>query len=274
MNIPRIFRHTLTRGAPSVSRVAACQWASLNLSNARSFSHSRPPQAGVPMPLVTEVTAGGWRTSDIFSKLLQERIVCLNGPIDDWTQASVTAQLLWLEQDSPHKPITLYINSPGGQVSSGLAIYDTMNYISSPVHTVCVGMAASMGAILLLGGAAGQRYALPHSQIMVHQPLGSTQGQASDIIIYAKQITRIRSQINDIMRRHLNTAAGRERFAAQEVDEMMERDKYLTADEAVELGIVDKILTSRSDAVASALNDATGGRSAAAPAEAQDEKKN
>ncbi|TLD11321.1 hypothetical protein PgNI_05825 [Pyricularia grisea] len=275
MSLPRIFRHALAaRGAPSTaSRAAACHRACFNLSNARSFSHSSPPQAGVPMPLVTEVTAGGWRTSDIFSKLLQERIVCLNGPIDDWTQASVTAQLLWLEQDSPHKPITLYINSPGGQVSSGLAIYDTMNYISSPVHTVCVGMAASMGAILLLGGAAGQRYALPHSQIMVHQPLGATQGQASDIIIYAKQITRIRSQINDIMRRHLNTAAGKERFGVQEVDEMMERDKYLTAEEAVELGIVDKILTSRSDAVASALNNSSAGQSAAPPAEAQDKKK-
>lgn len=155
------------------------------------------------------------------------------------------AQLLWLESDAPEKPITMYINSPGGEISSGLAIYDTMSYIQSPVSTVCVGAAASMAAILLLGGEAGKRYALPHSSIMVHQPLGGTKGQASDILIYATQIQRIRGQVNEIVRRHLNGAFGFDRYDIQTVNDMMERDKYLMADEAKEAGIVDEILHKR-----------------------------
>lgn len=139
----------------------------------------------------------------------------------------------------------MYINSPGGEVSSGLAIYDTMTYIQSPVSTVCVGAAASMAAILLLGGEAGKRYALPHSSIMVHQPLGGTKGQASDIVIYATQIQRIREQVNEIVRRHLNTALGSEKYDSQAVNDMMERDKYLMADEAKEAGIIDEILHKR-----------------------------
>jgi len=201
------------------------------------------------MPYITEVTAGGWRTSDIFSKLLQERIVCLNGAIDDTVSAAIVAQLLWLESDDPEKPITMYINSPGGEVSSGLAIYDTMTYIKSPVSTVCVGGAASMAAILLLGGQAGKRYALPHSSIMVHQPLGGTKGQASDILIYATQIQRIREQINSIVLEHLNKAKGEGKYDMEAVNDMMERDKYLTADEALELGIVDEILNRRDQGV-------------------------
>lgn len=139
----------------------------------------------------------------------------------------------------------MYINSGGGEVSSGLAIYDTMTYIQSPVSTVCVGMAASMAAILLMGGEAGKRYALQHSSIMVHQPLGGTRGQASDIMIYAAQIQRTRSQINEIVRKHLNGAAGHERYTIAMVEDMMERDKYLTADEAKEAGVVDEILLKR-----------------------------
>lgn len=175
----------------------------------------------------------------------QERIVCLNGSIDDTVSAAIVAQLLWLESDAPDKPITMYINSPGGQVSSGLAIYDTMTYIQSPVSTVCVGGAASMAAILLLGGEPGKRYALKHSSIMVHQPLGGTQGQASDIMIYAAQIQRVREQINEIVRSHLNKAAGYERYGIAMVNDMMERDKYLLAEEAKEAGIVDEILLKR-----------------------------
>lgn len=175
----------------------------------------------------------------------QERIICLNGAIDDTVSAAIVAQLLWLESDAPEKPITMYINSPGGEVSSGLAIYDTMTYIQSPVSTVCVGAAASMAAILLLGGEAGKRYALPHSSIMVHQPLGGTKGQASDIVIYATQIQRIREQINEIVRRHLNGALGSEKYDSQAVSDMMERDKYLMADEAKAAGIIDEILHKR-----------------------------
>lgn len=159
----------------------------------------------------------------------------------------MVAQLLWLESDSPDKPITMYINSPGGEVSSGLAIYDTMTYIKSPVSTVCVGAAASMAAILLLGGEAGKRYALPHSSIMVHQPLGGTRGQAADILIYANQIQRLREQTNRIVQRHLNAAAGWEKWDLGKVNDMMERDKYMTAEEARETGIVDQILYRRNE---------------------------
>jgi ATP-dependent Clp protease, protease subunit len=161
--------------------------------------------------------------------------------------ASIVAQLLWLESDTPEKPITMYINSPGGSVTSGMAIYDTMTYIKSPVSTVCVGGAASMAAILLAGGEAGKRASLAHSSIMIHQPLGGTRGQASDILIYANQIQRIREQSNKIMRHHLNKAKGFERYSIEEINDMMERDKYLSAEEALELGVIDEILTKRTD---------------------------
>ncbi len=185
----------------------------------------------------------------------QERIICLNGPIDDTVSASVVAQLLWLESDAPDKPITMYIHSPGGSVTAGLAIYDTMEYVRPAVSTVCLGQAASMASLLLAGGAPGKRYALPHSSVMIHQPLGGTQGPASDILIYANQIQRTRAQVNEIYRRHLNHALrgrpgaagdqGRDRYDLRSVEELMERDKYLTAEEAREMGIVDEILTRR-----------------------------
>ncbi|KAJ8124106.1 hypothetical protein O1611_g9437 [Lasiodiplodia mahajangana] len=208
---------------------------------------SQAPRAAIPLPYITEVTSGGWRTYDIFSKLLQERIVCLNGPIDDTVSASIVAQLLWLESDNPEKPITMYIHSPGGSVTAGLAIYDTMTYIRSPVSTVCLGQAASMGSLLLTGGEKGKRFALPHSSIMIHQPLGGTQGPASDILIYASQIQRTREQVNEIYRKHLNSATGYDRYTLKEIEDMMERDKYLTAQEAKETGIIDDILTRRDD---------------------------
>ncbi|KAI1126406.1 Clp protease-domain-containing protein [Nemania abortiva] len=227
---------------------------SLPANPARSFSHaprqqfqSQGPRRAIPLPYITEVTSGGWRTYDIFSKLLQERIVCLNGPIDDTVSASIVAQLLWLESDNPEKPITMYIHSPGGSVTAGLAIYDTMAYIRSPVSTVCLGQAASMGSLLLTGGEKGKRFALPHSSIMIHQPLGGTQGPASDILIYASQIQRTREQVNEIYKKHLNGAIGYEKYTLKEIEDMMERDKYLTAQEAKEIGIIDDILTRRDD---------------------------
>ncbi|OHE92805.1 ATP-dependent Clp protease proteolytic subunit [Colletotrichum orchidophilum] len=218
----------------------------------RTFSNfpTFPPVAGggsplvgnIPLPYITEVSE-----DDIFSKLLQERIVCLNGAIDDTVSASIVAQLLWLESDSPDKAITMYINSPGGSVSSGLAIYDTMTYIKSPVSTVCLGAASSMAALLLTGGEAGKRYALPHSSVMIHQPLGGTQGQASDILIYANQIQRIRKQINDIMKRHINKSFGHEKYSLEEIHDLMERDNYLSAEEAKSMGVIDEILTRREE---------------------------
>ncbi|CAN8095885.1 unnamed protein product [Discula destructiva] len=247
MNTQRAACRLLRRGVATTRRREFSQFPIYGLSGSPSAAAAAAssPRASIPMPYITEVTSGGWRTSDIFSKLLQERIVCLNGTIDDTVSAAIVAQLLWLESDAPEKPITMYINSGGGQVSSGLAIYDTMTYIQSPVSTVCVGGAASMAAILLLGGEPGKRYALKHSSIMVHQPLGGTQGQASEIMIYAAQIQRIRGQINEIVRSHLNKAAGYERYGIEMVNDMMERDKYLTAEEAKEAGIVDEIMLKR-----------------------------
>ncbi|KAI1266671.1 ATP-dependent Clp protease proteolytic subunit [Xylariaceae sp. FL1019] len=237
MNSPRPLR-LLARKLPVPARPTV-----------RCFSQfsSSPPQGAIPLPYITEVTSGGWRTYDIFSKLLQERIVCLNGPIDDTVSASIVAQLLWLESDNPEKPITMYIHSPGGSVTAGLSIYDTMSYIRSPVSTVCLGQAASMGSLLLAGGEKGKRFALPHSSIMIHQPLGGTQGQASDILIYATQIARTREQVNKIYRKHLNGAFDHDKYDLKAIEDMMERDKYLSADEAKELGIVDDILSKRDD---------------------------
>ncbi|CAM1502727.1 Fc.00g075030.m01.CDS01 [Cosmosporella sp. VM-42] len=220
-----------------------------------SSSGSSPPTANIPMPYIEESSAAGRKTWDIFSKLLQERIICLNGEINDYMSASIVSQLLWLESDTPDKPITMYINSPGGSVTSGMAIYDTMTYIKSPVSTICVGGAASMAAILLAGGEAGKRFSLSHSSIMIHQPLGGTRGQASDILIYANQIQRIREQSNKIMQFHLNKAKGYDKYNLEEINDLMERDKYLSPEEALELGVIDEILTKRSDSDAQQKKD-------------------
>ncbi|KAL8733844.1 MAG: hypothetical protein Q9166_001832 [cf. Caloplaca sp. 2 TL-2023] len=169
-----------------------------------------------------------------------ERIICLNGPVNESVSASIVAQLLFLEADAPEKPINLYINTSGGSVTAGLAIYDTMTYISSPVTTTCVGQAASMGSLLLCGGAARKRFCLPHSSIMVHQPSGGYFGQASDIAIHAKEILRVREQLNGIYKRHLTKL-----HSLEEIERMMERDKFMGAEEALEFGIVDEILTRR-----------------------------
>lgn len=169
-----------------------------------------------------------------------ERIICLNGAVDETVSASIVAQLLFLEADAPEKPISLYINTPGGSVTAGLAIYDTMTYITSPVSTTCVGQAASMGSLLLCGGAPGKRFCLPHSSIMVHQPSGGYFGQASDIAIHAKEILRIRAQLNEIYRRHLTKP-----HEIEEIEKLMERDNFMGAEEALEMGLIDEILNKR-----------------------------
>ncbi|KAF2728428.1 hypothetical protein EJ04DRAFT_516596 [Polyplosphaeria fusca] len=198
------------------------------------------PTSWSPTPFVTETIGGGWHTYDIYSRLLKERIICLNGTVDTQTSANIVAQLLFLEADAPEKPISLYINSPGGSVTAGLAIYDTMTYIRSPITTICMGQAASMGSLLLCGGSAGQRFCLPHSSVMIHQPSGGYSGQASDIAIHAKEILRIRSQLNRIYQRHLTKSR-----SLDEIEKLMERDHFMDAQEALEFGIVDRILERR-----------------------------
>jgi ATP-dependent Clp protease protease subunit len=173
----------------------------------------------------------------------QERIICLNGEVNETLSAAIVAQLLYLESDAPEKAITLYINSPGGSVTAGLAIYDTMSYIRSPVSTVCVGQAASMGSLLLCGGEKGKRFCLPNSSIMVHQPSGGYSGQASDIAIHAKEIIRVRGKLNEIYRKHMTKV-----HTIDEIEKLMERDKFLSAEEALDMGIVDEILERRIEA--------------------------
>lgn len=223
------------------------------LSGRRKFSSLaslHQTRSWTPIPMITETIAGGWRTSDIFSKLLAERIVCLNGEVDNSLSAAVVAQLLYLESESPSKPITLYINSPGGSVTAGLAIYDTMNYIKSPVSTVCVGQAASMGSLLLVGGEKGKRYCLPNGSVMIHQPSGSYAGQASDISIHAQEILRVRQNVNEIFRKHLT-----KEYSYDEIAKLMDRDKFFTADEALEMGIIDEILVSRMKTLKSTISE-------------------
>ncbi|MBQ6265761.1 MAG: ATP-dependent Clp endopeptidase proteolytic subunit ClpP [Clostridia bacterium] len=190
------------------------------------------------VPYVIEQTNRGERSYDIFSRLLSDRIIVLSDEINDATASIVVAQLLFLEGQDPDKDISLYINSPGGSVSAGMAIYDTMNYIKCDVSTICVGMAASMGAFLLSSGAKGKRYALPNSEIMIHQPLGGAQGQASDIKIVADHILRTREKLNSILA--ANTGKSVEEIATD-----TERDNYLSAQEALDYGLVDKVITSR-----------------------------
>ena len=190
------------------------------------------------VPYVIEQTNRGERSYDIFSRLLSDRIIVLSDEINDATASIVVAQLLFLEGQDPDKDISLYINSPGGSVTAGMAIYDTMNYIKCDVSTICVGMAASMGAFLLSSGAKGKRYALPNSEIMIHQPLGGAQGQATEIKIVADHILRTREKLNSILA--ANTGKSIEEIALD-----TERDNYLSAQEALDYGLVDKVITSR-----------------------------
>jgi len=191
------------------------------------------------VPIVVEQTPRGERAYDIFSRLLQDRIIILGTPIDDHVANLVVAQLLFLESQDPDKDIYLYINSPGGVVTAGLAIYDTMQYIKPDVVTICMGQAASMAAVLLAGGAKGKRYSLPHSRIMIHQPLGGVQGQATDIVIHAEEIMRIKKMLINIMSKHTGQPY-------EKLEQDMERDKFLSPEEALEYGIIDKIITTRS----------------------------
>lgn len=190
------------------------------------------------VPMVVDQTANGERSYDIYSRLLEDRIIFLSGEINDQVANIVVAQLIYLEGKNPDKDIFLYINSPGGSVSAGLAIYDTMNYIKCDVSTICIGLAASMGAFLLGSGAKGKRFALPNSEIMIHQPLGGAQGQASDIQIQAKQIQKIKAKINKIISEQTSKPL-------EQVEKDTDRDYYMTADEALEYGIIDKIFVKR-----------------------------
>ena len=192
------------------------------------------------VPIVIETTGRTERAYDIYSRLLKDRIVLLGSPIDDHISSLICAQLLFLESEDPDKDIFMYINSPGGSVTAGLAIYDTMQYISSPVSTLCLGQAASMGALLLCAGEEGRRYALPHSRFLIHQPLGGFQGQATDIDIHAREILRLRKDLNQIMSRHTG-----KNLKSMERD--TERDFFMNAEEAKKYGLVDRILEHRSD---------------------------
>jgi len=190
------------------------------------------------VPMVVEQTARGERAFDIYSRLLKERIIFLTGPIFDQVAALVCAQLLFLESENPNKDIAFYINSPGGVVTAGLAMYDTMQYIRSPVSTVCIGMAASAGSLLLTAGAKGKRFALPNSQVMIHQPSGGAQGQASDIAIQAREILKTRERLNGIYVHHTGQPLA-------EIEAKMERDTYMTALEAKGFGLVDEVVEQR-----------------------------
>jgi len=190
------------------------------------------------VPIVIEQTARGERSFDIYSRLLKERVVFLIGPVEDYTSNLVVAQLLFLESENPDKDIYLYINSPGGSVTAGLAVYDTMRFIQPDVSTMCIGQAASMGALLLAGGAAGKRFCLPHSRMMIHQPLGGFQGQATDVDIHAREILHLRDRLNRILSRH--TGQPMEKIA-----EDTERDRFMGGEEAMEYGLVDQVLAKR-----------------------------
>lgn len=201
-------------------------------------SHTIEPQNLGMIPMVIETSGRGERAYDIYSRLLKERVIFLVGPINDAVANVVVAQLLFLESENPDKDISLYINSPGGSISSGMAIYDTMQFIKPNVSTLCIGMAASMGAFLLQAGTKGKRFALPNSTVMIHQPLGGFQGQASDIEIHAKYILSLRERLYQLMSEH----TGR---SIEEIARDSERDNFLTATDAVEYGLIDQVLQKR-----------------------------
>jgi ATP-dependent Clp protease, protease subunit len=190
------------------------------------------------VPMVVEQTPRGERAFDIYSRLLKERIIFLSGPIDDYISNLVVAQLLFLESENPEKDISIYINSPGGVISSGLAIYDTMQFIAPEVSTLCIGQAASMGSLLLAGGEKGKRFALTNSRIMIHQPLGGFQGQASDFEIHAKEMLLVKQKVNEILAKHTGKTL-------KKVEQDTDRDNFLNAKEAKAYGIIDEILESR-----------------------------
>lgn len=190
------------------------------------------------VPMVIEQSGRGERSFDIFSRLLRERIIFLNGEVNDSVSALVCAQLLFLEAENPQRPIQLYINSPGGVVTSGLAMYDTMQYIRSPVHTLCMGTARSMGSFLLMAGEPGQRAALPNASILIHQPSGGFQGQASDMLIHAEEILKTKQRMTRLYAQHC-------KYTYEAFEQAMDRDRFMTAEEALEWGLIDRIMTDR-----------------------------
>jgi len=196
------------------------------------------------IPIVVEQTARGERSYDIYSRLLKERVVFIVGPIDDYVANVVVAQLLFLESENPDKDISVYINSPGGVVTAGLSIYDTMQFVKPDISTICVGQAASMGSLLLAAGAKGKRYSLPHSRVMIHQPHGGAQGQASDIEIQAKEILYMRERLNQIFVKHTGQTM-------EAIQKDTDRDRFMSGEEAVKYGIIDKVLDRRAALVAS-----------------------
>jgi len=198
-----------------------------------------PTKALNLVPMVIEQSSRGERAYDIYSRLLKERVIFCVGPVEDYMANVIVAQLLFLESENPEKDIHLYINSPGGVVTAGMSIYDTMQFIKPQVSTLCIGQAASMGAVLLAGGAAGKRYALPHSRVMIHQPLGGFQGQASDIEIHAREILKVREELNNVLSRHTGQPLDK-------VEQDTDRDNFMTAQQAKDYGLIDQILTARS----------------------------
>jgi ATP-dependent Clp protease protease subunit len=206
-----------------------------------SSSQSFEPQGLGLVPMVVEQSGRGERAYDIYSRLLKERVIFLVGPVNDGTANLVVAQMLFLESENPDKDIYFYINSPGGSVSAGLAIYDTMQFIKPDVSTLCIGQAASMGAFLLTAGAKGKRFCLPNSRVMIHQPLGGFQGQASDIAIHAKEILYLKSRLNGMLAKHTGQSM-------DVIERDTDRDNFMSADESVTYGLIDKVLTSRIEA--------------------------
>ena len=211
----------------------------MSKSNIESISPFAPNNLGY-IPMVVEQSGRGERAYDIYSRLLKERLIFLVGPVDDLTANVVVAQLLFLEAENPDKDISLYINSPGGSVTAGMAIYDTMQFIKPDISTLCIGQAASMGALLLTAGAEGKRFCLPNSRVMIHQPLGGFQGQASDIEIHAKEILFLKNKLNSILSKHTKQSI-------KKIAEDTDRDNFMSSDESAKYGLIDQVIASRTE---------------------------
>jgi len=231
-----LFREAKQTQMKSISTYQNQQQKHIFHHNTKNIEQTRPFSGLVP--IVLENSATGERSFDIYSRLLRERIICVHGQVTDQMASVVTAQLLFLEAEAPDKPVYMYINSPGGLVTAGMAMYDTMQYINPEVHTICMGQAASMGSLLLAGGSPGCRAALPNSRIMLHQPSGGAQGMASDIDIQAREILRTRANLNQLYVEHTNQTLER-------IESVMERDFFMDAKQSMEFGVIDRILEKR-----------------------------
>ncbi len=214
----------------------------MNMGNRQMMQSQWEPQGLGYIPMVIEQSGRGERAYDIYSRLLKERVIFLVGPVNDMSANLIVAQLLFLEAENPDKDIFFYINSPGGSVTAGMAIYDTMQFVKPDVSTLCIGQAASMGSLLLTAGAKGKRYCLPNSRVMIHQPLGGFQGQASDIEIHAKEILFLRERLNEILAKHTGQSV-------ETIQKDTDRDNFMSADQSVQYGLVDKVIGTRADAV-------------------------